>query len=76
MDWQAKVSPNWYMDLIYARCAKFLLEPVKGSPADLTDAQAPNLLQSALNQLDAFPTMLWRNGRPILENGRHAEVIH
>jgi hypothetical protein len=31
-------------------------------------------LQSALDTLDAFPTLLIRNGRPILENGLHEEL--
>jgi Carboxypeptidase regulatory-like domain len=31
-------------------------------------------LQSAMNSLDAFPTLLLRNGRPVLENNLHAEI--
>lgn len=31
-------------------------------------------LQSALNTLDAFPTLLIRDGRPVLENGLHQEI--
>jgi hypothetical protein len=31
-------------------------------------------LQSALDTLDAFPTLLIRDGRPILENGLHEEL--
>jgi Carboxypeptidase regulatory-like domain len=31
-------------------------------------------LESALDTLDAFPTMLLRDGRPILENGMHEEI--
>jgi len=30
-------------------------------------------LESALNTLDAFPTLMMRDGRPILENGLHEE---
>lgn len=32
------------------------------------------VLQSALDTLDAFPTLLIRNGRPVLENGLHEEL--
>ena len=31
-------------------------------------------LQSAMNSLDAFPTLLTRNGRPVLESGLHEEL--
>ncbi len=31
-------------------------------------------LQSALDTLDAFPTLMMRDGRPVLENGLHEEL--
>jgi hypothetical protein len=31
-------------------------------------------LQSAMNSLDGFPTMMMRNGRPVLEDGLHEEI--
>ena len=31
-------------------------------------------MQSALDTLDAFPTLLIRDGRPVLENGLHEEL--
>lgn len=31
-------------------------------------------LQSAMNSLDAFPTLLMRNGHPVLESGLHEEI--
>jgi hypothetical protein len=37
-------------------------------------AGAPGDLQSTLNQLDAFPTLLLRGGRPILEDNMHEEL--
>lgn len=41
-------------------------------PAQSPEALAP--LESAVDSLDAFPTMLFRNGRPVLESGWHEEV--
>jgi hypothetical protein len=38
------------------------------------DAGPSGALQSALDTLDAFPTMMIRNGRPLLENGLHEEI--
>lgn len=35
---------------------------------------AEGALQSALHTLDAFPTLLIRDGRPVLENGLHEEI--
>lgn len=35
---------------------------------------AEGALQSALNTLDAFPTLLIRDGRPVLENDWHEEI--
>jgi Carboxypeptidase regulatory-like domain len=35
---------------------------------------APGDLQSTLNQLDAFPTLLLRGGHPVLEDNLHEEI--
>jgi Carboxypeptidase regulatory-like domain len=37
-------------------------------------AGTPGSLQSTLNQLDAFPTLLLRHGRSVLEDDLHAEL--
>jgi hypothetical protein len=37
-------------------------------------AGSEGALQSALDTLDAFPTLLIRDGRPVLENGLHEEL--
>ena len=73
MNLQTKVTPNWYVDITYATIPNASAAN-DALAADLTDTQAPNVLQTALNQLDAFPTLLWRNGHPVLENGQHAEL--
>ncbi|HMD44317.1 MAG TPA: TonB-dependent receptor [Candidatus Acidoferrum sp.] len=73
MNLETKISPNWYLDLTYATVPN---ASVVGAAlaADLESPQTPNVLETALSQLDAFPTLLWRNGRPVLENAQHAEV--
>jgi len=71
---ETKISPNWYVDLIYAAM------PTGSAPSEVlpsefaTSSTALNNLTTALNALDAFPALLWRNGRPVLENGRHEEI--
>jgi len=73
MKLESKLSPNWYLDVVYGS------SPSGASPNDafaseLTGVLAPNALTSALNQLDAFPALMWRNGKPVLESGRHEEI--
>jgi len=70
---ETRVSPNWYVDAIYAAL------PTGGaygdnSIADLTQDSSPSVLASALDQLDSFPVLLWHGGRSVLENGRHEEL--
>ncbi len=71
--WETKLSPNWYLDAIYASL------PTNGSTgdasiSDLTENQPPSILASALSQLDSFPALLVRSGKPVLESGRHEEL--
>jgi hypothetical protein len=73
LSWETKVSPNWYVDLVYASLppgASTNNNPV----AELTGTESTNVLSSAMNQLDAFPALLWRAGKPVLENGMHEEL--
>lgn len=42
-----------------------------------TESEAPeagSALQAALGEFDAFPAVLWRSGRPVLEGGWHSEL--
>ncbi|MFZ0639350.1 MAG: carboxypeptidase-like regulatory domain-containing protein [Candidatus Acidiferrales bacterium] len=58
-----QLAPNWQASLLLAS------RPwPEGSP----EAAAP--LESAVDSLDAFPTMLFRDGRPVLESGWHEEL--
>jgi hypothetical protein len=67
-----RLGDGWRATLIFAA------EP--GAPVALNgegegdDAETGAALQAALNQLDAFPVVLWRSGRPVLEGGWHEEV--
>lgn len=65
-----RLGGGWRAALIFAA------EP--GAPVasngEGDDAEAGAALQAALDQLDAFPVVLWRSGRPVLEGGWHEEV--
>jgi len=73
LELESRLARNWYLDTVYA------VVPNSGVPSDtvtseLTGTAAPGNLTNALNQLDTFPALLWRNGRPVLENGQHEEI--
>ncbi len=70
---ESRLASNWYLDLIYAAMPNSDV-PSDTLASDLTGGSAPGNLTNALNQLDTFPALLWRNGRPVLENGQHEEM--
>jgi len=41
---------------------------------DPEDRDSSAALAAAVNDLDSFPTLLWRNGAPVLEGGWHEEI--
>ena len=65
---EARITNVWKAGLIFAS------EP--GSP-NMMEAES-NDLASALNQamgeLDAFPALMWHDGRPVLQGGWHEEI--
>ena len=73
MRFESKLSPNWYLDVVYGSSPSGTA-PTDAFTSELTGVPPPSALTSALNQLDAFPVLMWRNGRPVLESGRHEEV--
>ena len=56
-------APHWQASLLLAS---------RPWPQASPEATAP--LESAVDSLDAFPTMLFRDGRPVLESGWHEEL--
>ena len=63
-----RISDDWTTALIFASM------PNGPGPLEASDAQPGGALAAALNELDAFPALLWRGGRPVLESGRHEEL--
>ena len=64
-----RMSDVWRVALILAAQPG---APAAIDPPGENDRDLP--LFSALKELDAFPTVLWRAGRPVLEAGWHEEV--
>ncbi len=61
-------SENWRLAMLIAA------EPAAPSGASLQNEDRSEMLQSVMNQLDTFPAVLWRSGRPVLEGGWHKEA--
>src|SRR5713226_2155558 len=55
-----RVSDDWHAALIFASM------PTAPGPLEASDGQPGGALAAALNELDAFPALLWRSGRPVL----------
>jgi hypothetical protein len=73
LEWETRISPNWYVDVVYAALSADLAYG-DNSIAALTGENPPSRLASALEQLDSLPVLLWHGGRSVLENGRHEEL--
>jgi hypothetical protein len=67
LELDTRISEMWRAALIYASQpgAPGVLEPGEGEQGSLT---------AALNELDAFPALLWRGGHPALQGGTHEEL--
>jgi hypothetical protein len=63
-----RLTDNWSAALIFASL------PNGPGPLEASDAQPGGALAAALNELDAFPALLWRDGHPVLQKGLHEEI--
>jgi hypothetical protein len=64
-----RVNDDWNATLIFTS--------VPNGPEYLDSPEGvanSNALAAALDELDGFPTLVWRGGKPILQNGWHEEV--
>ena len=64
----ARITDDWQASLIFASM------PTGPEPLEATEGETGNALEAALNEMDAFPVLMWRNGRPVLESGFHEEL--
>jgi hypothetical protein len=68
LELDARVTDSWRAALIFAE------EPGAATPLESDEREVGGELAAALNELDSFPTLLWRGGRPVLESGWHEEI--
>jgi hypothetical protein len=75
MELDVRASTNWRAAMIFASL------PIGPNALDVpseenssSDVRQTDELVAALGELDAFPALLWRGGRPVLQSGWHEEV--
>ncbi|HKN74914.1 MAG TPA: carboxypeptidase-like regulatory domain-containing protein [Candidatus Acidoferrum sp.] len=68
MQLDARLNDDWHASLIFASM------PTGPEPFEGTDGEPVNNLAAALSEMDAFPVLMWRSGRPVLESGFHEEL--
>ena len=61
-------ADGWQASVIFAS------EPGAPLPLDPNEREVGSELAAALAELDSLPTMLWRDGHPVLEGGWHEEI--
>ena len=65
---QTEPVDGWRTALVFAE------EPGAPTPLEANERENAAELAAAMDELDSFPTMLLRNGRPVLEGGWHEEL--
>jgi hypothetical protein len=68
MDLSVRATDEWTAKVIFASL------PAGPTPLEGDLAELGGQLAAALDELDAFPALLWRDGKPVLQNGWHEEV--
>jgi Carboxypeptidase regulatory-like domain len=65
---ETKLGTAWHGDVVLA-AQPSSPNAIEGNGQDLESA-----LSSALDELDAFPALMWRDGRPVIQGGWHEEI--
>jgi hypothetical protein len=65
---EARINDAWKAALIFAS------QPGAPSMMEANGGDMNSVLSEALGELDAFPALMWRGGRPVLQSGWHEEV--
>src|SRR5260370_10891469 len=65
LELDTRVNDAWQTSMIFAE------EPGAATPLESDEREIGGELAAALNELDSFPTLLWRGGPPGFEGRRH-----
>ena len=65
---ETRINDAWKAAVIFAS------QPGGPNTLEASNSDLNSLLNGALGELDAFPALMWREGRPVLQGGWHEEV--
>ena len=65
---ETAITDKWKAAVIFAS------QPGAPNMLETSEDDAASLLNAAMGELDAFPALMWRGGRPVLQGGWHEEV--
>jgi hypothetical protein len=65
---ETKLSSTWRSSLVFAA------QPSGPNDFETGGQDLQSALSRALQELDAFPTLMWRDGRPVIQGGWHEEI--
>ena len=65
---ETKLGTEWRGNLVFAA------QPSSPNGLETNGEDLESALSSALSELDAFPTLMWRDGRPVIQGGWHEEI--
>jgi hypothetical protein len=70
---EAKLNDTWRANLVFAS-QPGAPNSLDSNALDSSSDELQSSLVRALDELDAFPALMWRDGRPVLEGGWHEEI--
>ena len=65
---ETKLGTAWHGNLVFAA------QPNAPNGIEANGQDLESALSSALDELDAFPALMWRDGRPVVQGGWHEEI--
>jgi hypothetical protein len=70
---ETKLSDTWRASVVFAS-QPGAPSSLDSSTLDTSGDELRSSLVRALDELDAFPALMWRDGRPVLQGGWHEEI--
>jgi hypothetical protein len=68
LNMEAKLAGAWRGNLVFAS------QPGAPNAMETAGEDLQSALVRTLDELDAFPALMWRDGRPVLQGGWHEEI--
>lgn len=70
---ETKLSDKWRANVVFAS-QPGAPNSLDSNALDSSGEELQSSLVRALDELDAFPALMWRDGRPVLQGGWHEEI--